>query len=86
MNVVNVKTLVACVAAVSVMQLFAAVPGYSTLIAHRGESLDAPENTLPAYRMAVERGFGFECDIYLSPWTGESQHFLKQGRTCGVEL
>ena len=66
MNVVNVKTLVACVASVSVMQLFAAVPGYSTLIAHRGESLDAPENTLPAYRMAVERGFGFECDIYLS--------------------
>ena len=40
--------------------------GYDTLIAHRGESYDAPENTLPAYQMAVERGFGFECDIYLS--------------------
>ena len=40
--------------------------GYETLICHRGESFDAPENTLPAYRMAVERGFGFECDIYLS--------------------
>ena len=39
---------------------------YDTLIAHRGESYDAPENTLPAYRTAVERGFGFECDIYLS--------------------
>ena len=38
----------------------------ATLIAHRGESVDAPENTLPAYRTAVERGFGFECDIYLS--------------------
>lgn len=36
------------------------------LIAHRGESIDAPENTLPAYKTAVERGFGFECDIYLS--------------------
>ena len=36
------------------------------LIAHRGESHDAPENTLPAYKTAVERGFGFECDIYLS--------------------
>ena len=36
------------------------------LISHRGESEDAPENTLPAYRMAVERGFGFECDVYLS--------------------
>ena len=41
-------------------------PAYETLIAHRGESVDAPENTLPAYKTAVERGFGFECDIYLS--------------------
>jgi len=41
-------------------------PAYDTLIAHRGESKDAPENTLPAYKMAVDRGFGFECDIYLS--------------------
>ena len=41
-------------------------PAYDTLIAHRGESVDAPENTLPAYRTAVERGFGFECDIYLA--------------------
>ena len=44
----------------------AKAPAYDTLICHRGESKDAPENTLPAYRMAVERGFGFECDIYLS--------------------
>ena len=41
-------------------------PASDTLIAHRGESVDAPENTLPAYRTAVERGFGFECDIYLA--------------------
>ena len=41
-------------------------PAYDTLIAHRGESKDAPENTLPAFKMAVERNFGFECDIYLS--------------------
>ena len=41
-------------------------PAPETLIAHRGESVDAPENTLPAYKMAVSRGFGFECDIYLS--------------------
>ena len=33
-------------------------PAYDTLIAHRGESKDAPENTLPAYKLAVERGFG----------------------------
>ena len=41
-------------------------PAKDTFIAHRGESVDAPENTMPAYKMAVERGFGFECDIYLS--------------------
>lgn len=41
-------------------------PDYGTLISHRGESYDAPENTMSAFRMAVERGFGFECDIYLS--------------------
>jgi len=41
-------------------------PNHTTLICHRGESHDAPENTLPAYRMAVDRGFGFECDVYLS--------------------
>ena len=41
-------------------------PSYETLISHRGESVDAPENTLPAYKMAVDRGFGFECDIYLA--------------------
>ena len=41
-------------------------PAYDTLISHRGESHDAPENTLPAFKMAVDRGFGFECDVYLS--------------------
>ena len=45
---------------------FAAAPAFDTLISHRGESIDAPENTFPACAMAVERGFGFECDIYLS--------------------
>ena len=43
-----------------------AIPSLETFISHRGESKDAPENTLPAYRTAVARGFGFECDIYLS--------------------
>ena len=41
-------------------------PDYDTLIAHKGECHDAPENTLPAFKMAVDRGFGFECDIYYS--------------------
>lgn len=46
--------------------LFAAQPAPHTLISHRGESIDAPENTLPAFQLAVDRGFGFECDVYLS--------------------
>ena len=57
--------LAVCAAAVA-FGAFGAMPAFDTLIAHRGESVDAPENTLPAYRTAVERGFGFECDIYLS--------------------
>ena len=44
----------------------AAKPGYATFICHRGESDEDPENTLPASKMAVETGFRFECDIYLS--------------------
>ena len=60
--------LLPVVGAVAVLAGCATVkePAYDTLIAHRGESKDAPENTLPAYKMAVERGFGFECDIYLA--------------------
>ncbi len=34
-------------------------------ISHRGESLDAPENTMAAFQLAVARGTaGFECDVY----------------------
>ena len=66
MNATTIQMMTVFAAAISVLRLSAATPDYSTLIAHRGESLDAPENTLPAYRTAVERGFGFECDIYLS--------------------
>ena len=36
-------------------------------ISHRGESLDAPENTLAAFRLAMERGSdGVETDIHLT--------------------
>ena len=53
-------------AAMTSVAASSALPAYDTLIAHRGESVDAPENTLPAYRAAMGRGFGFECDVYLS--------------------
>lgn len=33
-------------------------------VAHRGYSADAPENTLPSYRMAKRKGFNYaECDV-----------------------
>lgn len=62
----NMKTFAFGCVALATAEGLAGVPSYTTLIAHRGESFDAPENTLPAYKTAVERGFGFECDIYLS--------------------
>ena len=65
-------------------------PAYDTLIAHRGESKDAPENTLPAYKMAVDRGFGFECDIYLSSdkrlYTFHDRTLARPGRKIYVEV
>ncbi len=60
------KKLMVVAACAVVGSLFAAQPAPDTFIAHRGESHDAPENTLPAFKTAVERGFGFECDVYLS--------------------
>ena len=34
-------------------------------ISHRGESADAPENTMAAFRLAWERGTdGIECDVH----------------------
>ncbi|MBO5724657.1 MAG: glycerophosphodiester phosphodiesterase, partial [Lentisphaeria bacterium] len=36
-------------------------------ISHRGESYDAPENTLAAFRLSQQRGTdGMECDVHLS--------------------
>ena len=62
-------------------------PAFDTLISHRGESLDAPENTMPAFRLAVERGFGFECDVYLSKDKRVfSFHDRNLKRTTGKDL
>ena len=60
------KKMIGLAALVVAGTTWAAKPDYATFICHRGESLDASENTLPAYKTAVDRGFGFECDIYLS--------------------
>jgi glycerophosphoryl diester phosphodiesterase len=62
-------------------------PAYETFISHRGESHDAPENTLPAFKMAVDRGFGFECDLYLSKDKRVfSFHDSNLKRTTGMNL
>ena len=42
-------------------------PAPDTLIAYRGETKNAPANTLRAFEQAVEYGFGFECDLRLTP-------------------
>lgn len=37
------------------------------IICHKGESSEAPENTLPAFQLAIDRGMPcFECDIRVS--------------------
>ena len=36
------------------------------LVAHAGMGYGAPQNTLPAFRAAIDAGFGFECDIQMS--------------------
>jgi len=36
-------------------------------ISHRGESIDAPENSLPAFKLSLERRTdGMECDVHLT--------------------
>lgn len=36
-------------------------------ISHRGESLDAPENSLAAFKLSLERNTdGMECDVRIS--------------------
>ena len=42
-------------------------PNKMLCIAHRGESFDAPENTLSAFRLVAQSGAdGIECDIHLT--------------------
>lgn len=58
------------------------------LIAHRGLSSEAPENTTPAFELAVQRGFyGVECDIRKTI----DDHFVIMhdadlSRMCGYNL
>jgi glycerophosphoryl diester phosphodiesterase len=56
--------------------LFASACGYAAaprlrfdernIVAHRGESEEAPENTMPAFVAAAKGGFAIELDLYMS--------------------
>ncbi|MBP5226161.1 MAG: hypothetical protein J6336_02130, partial [Kiritimatiellae bacterium] len=53
----------------TVMAGLSAMAGISVpmIISHRGESADAPENTMAAFQLAVERGVdAMECDVYVT--------------------
>ena len=57
------------------------------IVSHRGESKDAPENTMAAFRLAVQRGVGgMECDVYAtSDGVPVIMHDESMARTCGVD-
>ena len=55
------------------------------IISHRGESLDRPENTMAAFRLAFARGVdGVECDVYATTdGVPVIIHDATTGRTAG---
>ncbi len=70
------------------MSLLNGVAGGQTIVAHRGASFDAPENTLAAFSLAWEQGAdAIEGDFYL---TADKRivciHDKTTKRTAGVDL
>ncbi|MFB3903930.1 MAG: glycerophosphodiester phosphodiesterase family protein [Acidobacteriota bacterium] len=64
-----VVSVTACLALAGLLALTndPARPGRKTLIGHRGASAYAPENTLPAYQLAIEQGADFvEQDLQIT--------------------
>ncbi|MDB6052883.1 MAG: glycerophosphoryl diester phosphodiesterase [Verrucomicrobiales bacterium] len=58
------------------------------IIAHRGASHDAPENTMAAFRLAMEQhADGIECDVQMTAdWEWVVLHDETTERTGGVDL
>ncbi|MBO7655788.1 MAG: glycerophosphodiester phosphodiesterase, partial [Kiritimatiellae bacterium] len=56
------------------------------IISHRGESADAPENTMAAFQLAVEHGVdAMECDVYVTAdGVPVIMHDKSMRRTTGV--
>ena len=57
----------------------------SMITGHRGDAQSVPENTLLAFRRAVDNGFCFECDFYMTN-DGEVYcvHDMNLKRTFGI--
>lgn len=67
MSLISVSRLLLCLACIAFVLPSAAEEGLPRLIAHRGASANAPENTLAAIRLAWEEGAdGIEADFFLS--------------------
>ncbi len=64
-------------------------PLYGVLYAHRGlfdNQTDAPENSLPAFRKAVDAGYGIEFDVQLSKdGIPVVFHDASLKRMCGID-
>ena len=69
-----------------VLALTAGAVEMPQIISHRGESLDRPENTMAAFRLAFERGVdGVECDVYATTdGVPVIIHDTTTGRTAGA--
>lgn len=87
----------ACLLALILIYIFLLAPGYAkddslfkkTLYAHRGlhsEDKSVPENSLPAFSLAAEQGYGIELDIQL---TSDEKvvvfHDDSLKRVCGID-
>ena len=72
----------------TVMVGLSAMAGISVpmIISHRGESADAPENTMAAFQLAVEHGVdAMECDVYVTAdGVPVIMHDKSMRRTTGV--
>ena len=81
-------SIISLLAAFPLLVLDGAMSFAQQVIAHRGASFDAPENTLAAFRLAWEQGAdGIEGDFYLTA-DGEivCLHDSDTGRTGGRKL
>ena len=70
----------------AVLVLAAGAVDMPTVISHRGESQERPENTMAAFRLAFERGVdGVECDVYATTdHVPVIIHDSTTGRTAGA--